>query len=127
MMKKIFFVLAVLAAAVMIFASCTGEYDTYGEDIPVRESTFRPPGFGSFGTHLRGNGEDDEKSLPISYWQGLYMYVAADSVTPAGLHLSIINDSDMDFGYGAPFRIEEYLDGGWWQVPFINDKAGWTL
>ena len=56
-------------------------------------------------------------------WQGMHMVVAANSVTPIGLSLSMINDSELNFGYGFEFRIEQYLDGQWEQVPFIDDVA----
>ena len=60
-------------------------------------------------------------------WQSLRMYVEAGSVTPVGLRLSMINDNtELNFGHGVMFSIEQYLDGGWEQVPFIGD-FGWIL
>ena len=71
-----------------------------------------------------GSGTSDD---PYSYWQGLYMYVDTGSVTPTGLRLSIINDSgQLTFGYGMPFRIEQYYNGRWQQAPFVNE-VGWFL
>jgi len=67
------------------------------------------------------NNYDSEE--PRTYWQGLHMYVAADSVTPVGLRLSMINESELNFGHGVMFSIEQYSEGEWEQVPFINDIA----
>jgi len=67
-----------------------------------------------------------ETTGTLSYWQGLHMYVAADSVTPTGLRLSMINSSELYFGHGVMFDIQQYIDGQWEQVPFINDVA-WIL
>ena len=62
-----------------------------------------------------------------THWQDLYMYVAEGSVTPTGLRLSMINnDEELNFGHGVMFSIEEYINGSWEQVPFINDVA-WIL
>jgi len=62
-----------------------------------------------------------------SNWQGLSMYVARGSVTPIGLRLSMINsNAEISFGHGVMFTIEQYLDGEWAQVPFINDVM-WIL
>jgi len=63
---------------------------------------------------------------PHTDWQGLHLYVAPGSVTPTGLRLSMINDSELNFGHGIEFRIEQYSGGRWRQVPFINDFA-WAL
>jgi len=60
-------------------------------------------------------------------WQGMHMVVAADSVTPAGLRLSMINDSELNFGYGYEYRIEQYTNGEWEQVPFIIDSVAWRM
>jgi len=58
----------------------------------------------------------------ITHWKGLNMYVAAGSITPTGMCLSMINDnSELNFGHGVPFSIEQYSRGRWRQVPFIND------
>jgi len=55
------------------------------------------------------------------------MYVEAGSVTPVGLRLSMINDNtELTFGHGVMFSIEQYLGGSWEQVPFIGDY-GWIL
>jgi len=62
----------------------------------------------------------------LTYWQGLQMYVVTDSVTPTGLGLSMINSSDLYFGHGVMFDIQQYVNGQWQQVPFIND-AFWVL
>ena len=64
---------------------------------------------------------DIEARPLISDRQELSMYVRADSVTPTGLRLSMINDSELYFGHGAMFSIEQYLEGEWMQVPFIDD------
>ena len=61
---------------------------------------------------------------PISHWQGLRMYVEAGGVTPTGLRLSIINDSEaLTFGHGVPFRIDQYQNGVWSPVPIDGDIA----
>ena len=67
---------------------------------------------------MRSGASDD----PFSHWQGLYMYAEAGGVTPTGLRLSVINNSEeLSFGFGLPFRIEQYDSGEWQQVPFTGD------
>ena len=60
-------------------------------------------------------------------WNGLHMQVEADSVTPKGLKLSVVNESLFAFRYGMFFRIEEYSDNAWRQVPFVDGEPGWFL
>ena len=68
---------------------------------------------------------DDNFVAPRSHWQGLRMYVAADSITSTGLRLSMVNESEIIFGHGTVFHIQHYSAGVWRQVPFINE-AFWT-
>ncbi|MCL2840964.1 MAG: DUF3798 domain-containing protein [Defluviitaleaceae bacterium] len=69
---------------------------------------------------------ETERSGALAYWQGLHMDVDMRSVTSTGLRLSMINNSESEtFGYSSPFSIEQYLNGTWVQVPFIDDIF-WT-
>ena len=69
----------------------------------------------------------EDVSNPSGDWQGLRMYVGEGSVTPTNLRLSMINNNtELNFGHGVMFGIEQYLEGSWEQVPFINDSA-WPL
>ena len=55
---------------------------------------------------------------------GLHMYVSSGSVTPSGLRLTMVNNSeDITFGYGVMFSIERYANGIWEAVPTIDDVA----
>ncbi|MDR2166921.1 MAG: hypothetical protein LBE35_03595 [Clostridiales bacterium] len=65
-------------------------------------------------------------SPPYEQLTGLYIYVEAESVTPTGLRLSMVNNSPQEATHGAMFRIEQYLDGIWQSPPFINPD-GWIL
>ena len=58
-------------------------------------------------------------------WQRLQLYVAADSVTPTGLQLTTINDSERYIGHGLQFHIEQYM-GGTWKEPQIYNVS-WKL
>jgi len=113
-MKKSLYFLGILAALLTAFTACTYrdyQYNGAHNHTPYTTASHDLPPIVS-----------DTSHDPISYWQGLYMYVAAGSVTPSGLRLSIVNNSaDLEFGYGVPFTIEQYLNGIWRQVPFIGD------
>ncbi|MCL2674498.1 MAG: hypothetical protein FWE92_04120, partial [Defluviitaleaceae bacterium] len=70
---------------------------------------------------------DDDFYGVRSHWQGLHMYVNPGSVTPTGLRLSMINSSEkLNFGHGVMFRIEQYSDAGWSEVP-VTGNIAWIL
>ena len=60
------------------------------------------------------------------YWDGLELYVAADSVTPTTLQLTAINNSNRYLGHGLRFRIEQYVNGTW-RMPPIANNVMWHL
>jgi len=73
-----------------------------------------------------GNMEDNA-TVPVQNWKGLRMYVAAGSVTPTGLRLSMINESGLNFGHGVQYRIEQYTNEGWEDAPLITNYIMWIL
>ena len=70
--------------------------------------------------------ENDARNDKLSYWHGFHMHIDPCSVTPTGLRLAMINNTDFYFGHGVMFNIERHLNGEWEQVPFIGD-AFWIL
>ena len=58
---------------------------------------------------------------PLNYWEGLSLYVPAASITPTRMQLLTRNNSYLTFGHGVPYTIQQYVNGVWQQVPFIND------
>jgi len=102
-MKKILFAAGCLLA-LLLTAACANYLEN-----PVPEAPTLPP----------------PPDIP-THWQGLHMHVAPGSVTPTGLQLSMINEGEINFGHGVMFDIEQYTNGRWTQVPFINDVA-WRL
>ncbi|MCL2200234.1 MAG: hypothetical protein FWB80_15085 [Defluviitaleaceae bacterium] len=57
--------------------------------------------------------------------EGFFLYVTAGSVTPMGLRLSMVNNTDSEVTHGTPFQIRKYNDGEWEAVPFIRDGIRW--
>ena len=74
-----------------------------------------------------GETEYADEHLGVrSHWQGLRMDVQAGSVTPTGLRLTMINNSELSFGHGTPFRIEQNSSAGWHEVPTTGIVV-WTM
>ena len=78
------------------------------------------------GTSNDDNIQDQGHDL-LSNWKGLHMYVAEGSVTPTGLRLSMINSSDLNFGHGVMFSIQQYQQGQWGPASYITDSIAWIL
>ena len=111
-MKKIQFAAAILFVFSMLIAC------TYAPNQVL--------GIYNYSDEIDAPNYDDDFHGVRSHWQGLRMYVAADSVTPTGLRLSMINQYELNFGHGTPFRVEQYLDSGWEEVP-ITGNAVWVM
>ena len=72
------------------------------------------------------NQEGNTDATPSKY--GLHMHVSPGSVTPSGLRLTMVNNSeDITFGYGAMFSIERYANGIWEEVSTVEDFAWITI
>ena len=128
-LKKSFLLIAILFLAVL-FAACAGtyaqdyslgaeaEYEEYEEYEPVQEIWYTP------GAAAQRTSREAE---PVtSYWPDFQLYIDARSITPYGLRLQMINNSnELYFGHGSEFRLEKYTENGWEQPPFIIDNWGW--
>ena len=93
--------------------------------IACRHAPINTPGPGSLQPSQSASQVELDAAGILSEWQGLSMYVPEGSVTPTGMRLSLINSSATEFGYGAEFRIEQYSQAGWEQMPFTGD-FGWV-
>ena len=116
-MKKFILSIAGLLALIIITA-CAYQQDN-------NETPARPIGEDRQPT-VRPSEADPQYRAPRAYWRGLHMYVTADSITPTGLQLSMINSEGQSFGHGVMFSIEQHTVAGWQQVPFVGDVF-WIL
>ena len=121
-MRKLLFIIAVLLTVIVLVA-CADElanYQTSASEPPPAIRVYNPSG------EVGSADYADDFDGVRSHWKGLRMYVQADSVTPTGLRLSMINNSELNFGHGVMFRIEQYSGDRWEEVPII-DGAAWIL
>ena len=116
LMKKVLLITASVLILI-ILSACVYDLDN-AQGVAVA-----PPSTLEALVHSGGAGDANG---PHAYWQGLHMVVPEGSVTPTGLRLSMINDSELNFGHGVMFNIEQYSDGQWMQVPFISE-VWWIL
>ncbi|MCL2187201.1 MAG: hypothetical protein FWC16_02905 [Defluviitaleaceae bacterium] len=71
--------------------------------------------------HAEAPGEPEFPTPP----EGFHLYIPADSITPTGLYLQMINNSDEYFFRGTTFTIQQCINGLWKQVPFLG-MVGWN-
>ena len=115
-MKNVF----LLVFLALVLTACYVYYEYAEGDIP-------PLALYQHGTEFAPvHQENEAENDLLSYWNGFEMRIDPDSVTPTGLRLAMVNNTEFYVGHGVMFSIEQYIDGNWEQVPFIS-SFGWIL
>ena len=105
MKRRLVFTLALVLLVTIAFG-CAASYPATPEPAGA-DDAIDVAAVASISPGLPPTGSGTSRN-PLSYWQGLYLYVAPGSVSPTGLRLSAINSSqDITFGHGVPFTIEQ--------------------
>ncbi|MCL2286674.1 MAG: hypothetical protein FWC32_09985 [Firmicutes bacterium] len=117
-MKKIFFAILFFVVAGMALSGCESDVNQSYESYTAADY---------IAPTIPAGQENQSNNGPVNYWQGMRLYVEKGSVTPTGLRLTMINDSDSEMGHGTPYSIQQYVNGEWQQVPFTVNEVIWIM
>ncbi|MCL2364265.1 MAG: hypothetical protein FWC71_06335 [Defluviitaleaceae bacterium] len=119
-MKKLLFV-AIIIAVIITITACA--YETTAYNYANDERSFSEM---SVDDEYIIDKETNSEPTGANAFEGFRLYIPADSVTPTGVRLSMINNTERNISHGTMFHVERYEDGTWARIPYVNSVA-WTL